>query len=120
MLGYSVIMPIYEFLCQRCHEKSSVLVRNISSPVVPTCPFCGSSEMVRVISSFAYHKSTQAVWDESGPPRNHADKDYYKDPRNIGRWTEQRVKEMGVEMPPKVQEKIRAAREGVLPPELGV
>jgi hypothetical protein len=41
--------------------------------------------------------------------------DYYKDPRNIGRWAETRTKELGVEMPSQVQEMIQAAREGEMP-----
>jgi hypothetical protein len=45
----------------------------------------------------------------------HPSPDYYKDPRNIGRWAEKRFQQMGVEMPSKVQEMIQAAREGELP-----
>ena len=41
--------------------------------------------------------------------------DYYKDPRNIGRWTEKRFKDLGMEMPGEIQQKIQAAREGELP-----
>jgi hypothetical protein len=44
--------------------------------------------------------------------------DYYKDPRNIGRWAEKRFDEMGVEMPPQLHEEIQAAREGTLPESL--
>jgi len=38
--------------------------------------------------------------------------DYYKDPRNIGRWTEKRFQDMGMEMPNEIQQQIQAAREG--------
>jgi hypothetical protein len=41
--------------------------------------------------------------------------DDYKDPRNIGRWTEKRAKELGLEMPAPVEEMIQAARQGDLP-----
>jgi len=44
--------------------------------------------------------------------------DYYKDPRNVGRWTEKRFKELGLDMPPQIQEEIQAAREGELPKSL--
>ena len=44
--------------------------------------------------------------------------DYYKDPRNIGRWTEKRFKDMGMEMPAEIQQEIQAAREGELPGSL--
>ena len=48
---------------------------------------------------------------ESGP-------DFFKDPRNIGRWTEKKFKEVGMEVPPEIREEIDAARDGVLPRSL--
>jgi len=52
--------------------------------------------------------------------------DYYKDPRNIGRHTEKRLKELGIDMDSEeyrdtfagVKETIAAAREGELPKTL--
>jgi DNA polymerase III delta subunit len=44
--------------------------------------------------------------------------EYYKDPRNIGRWTEKRFQDMGMELPDEVQQQIQAAREGELPESL--
>ena len=111
-------MPIYEFLCQNCSRKTSILVRDISASFAPECSFCGSTKLARTISSFAYHKSLKTVWEESGEPSLHPSDDYYKDPRNIGRWMENKFKEMGEEVPPQIQEKIQAAREGELPEPL--
>ena len=111
-------MPIYEFLCQECHTKSSILVKNIAEPFVAKCSDCGSNDLVRVVSRFAYRKSTKTVHEEAGEPRMFPSPEYYKDPRNIGRWTEKRFKEMGLEMPPKIKEEIQAAREGELPASL--
>ena len=111
-------MPIYEFICQNCHKKQSFLVRDISIAFTPECSFCGSNNLSRAVSGFAYHKSMKTVWEESGEPTTHPGEDYYKDPRNIGRWAEKRFREMGEEMPPQLQEKIQAAREGVLPEPL--
>ena len=108
-------MPIYEFLCQKCHTKSSILVKSMAEPFTAKCATCGSSDMVRVVSGFAYHKSMQAIWEESGEPQSSPPLEYYKDPRNIGRWTEKRFKELGLDMPPQVQQEIQAAREGELP-----
>ena len=41
--------------------------------------------------------------------------DYYRDPRNIGRWTEKRFQELGMELPGEIQQEIQAAREGEMP-----
>lgn len=108
-------MPIYEFMCQDCHRKTGFLVRNVSEAWNSRCSFCGSTKLSRVISNFAYHKSLQTVWEESGEPTLHPSEDYYKDPRNIGRWAEKKFQEMGQEMPTQLREKIQAAREGELP-----
>jgi hypothetical protein len=48
----------------------------------------------------------------------HPGEDYYRDPRNIGRWVENKFRNMGQELPSGVQEKIQAARDGVLPEPL--
>jgi len=111
-------MPIYEFLCSICHRKTSFFVRSASTTLSPKCSMCGSTEVVRSVSSFAYHKSMQAIHEESGEPTMFSNPDYYKDPRNIGRWTEKRFNDMGMEMPSEIQEEIQAAREGELPESL--
>ena len=107
-------MPIYEFRCNSCLQKTSFFVKNIGEPFTPACPTCGSKELSRLISSFAYHKSLSTIHEEWGEPDRAGD-DYYNDPRNIGRWTEKKFKEMGVETPSEIQEMIQAAREGELP-----
>ena len=111
-------MPIYEFICQICRRKSSFLVRDVPAPITPKCSFCGSTDLSRAVSSFAYHKSLKAVWEESGEPTSNPSPDYYKDPRNIGRWVEKKFQDMGQELPSQIQEQIQAAREGVLPEPL--
>ena len=120
-------MPIYEFFCKSCHQKASFFVRSFDPPQNPICPACGSSGLDRCISGFAYHRTTKDVWEQSGPasaiPK---DPDYYKDPRNIGRWTEKRLKDLGVDMDSDeyrdtfsgVKESIAAAREGEMPKPL--
>jgi len=111
-------MPIYEFICQNCNRRLSFLVRDVSAPFAPKCSSCGNTNLSRAISGFAYHKSLKTVWEESGEPAMHTDEDYYKDPRNIGRWVEKKFQDMGQELPSQIQEKIQAAREGVLPEPL--
>jgi putative FmdB family regulatory protein len=111
-------MPIYEFICQNCHRRLPFLVRDISAPFAPKCSSCGDTHLSRVISGFACHKSLKTVWEESGEPTMHTSEDYYKDPRNIGRLVEKKFQNMGQELPSQIQEKIQAAREGVLPEPL--
>ena len=44
-------MPIYEYRCEECGKKSSLLV-GFSSPT-PACPNCGKPALRRLISTFA-------------------------------------------------------------------
>jgi len=111
-------MPVYEFHCRNCNNKFNILVKNIAEPLTAECSACGSRDVERVISRFAYHKSTETIWEESGKPQFSPGPDYYKDPRNIGRWTEKKFSEVGLEVPPEIKEDIQAAREGELPDAL--
>jgi putative FmdB family regulatory protein len=108
-------MPIYEFLCQSCNEKFSILGRNTSGTSSAVCPSCGGSDVGRLVSTFAYHRSLKAIHEESGEPTLIPRGDFYKDPRNIGRWTEKRFRELGLDVPPEIQKEIRVAREGESP-----
>lgn len=93
-------MPIYEFWCLGCREKSSFFVRTVASPVAAVCPHCGGDRMERAISIFAYRRATQT--SEYG---------------EVGSWAEERWQQtMGDEpLPGDIQEMIGAAREGAMP-----
>lgn len=71
--------------------------------------------MKREISAFAYHRTMAQVWEDSGPAGAMGSDEYYKDPRNIGRWAEERLKQLGTEMPSEARQMIDAAREGEMP-----
>jgi len=108
-------MPIYEFRCRGCGEKVTVFKRTVpQEPLQPCCPACGGRDLARIYSPVAYHRSIKDIHEMSGDP-DRPGPDYYKDPRNIGRWVEKRFREMNIEMPSQVREMIQAAREGELP-----
>ena len=50
-------MPIYEYRCQSCKQKSDMLWRNFSPPESVACKACGSEDTFKVISRVAFHKS---------------------------------------------------------------
>ena len=104
-------MPIYEYKCKSCGRLTSNFVRNTSDEVAPACQHCGG-KTARALSRFAYHKSGQRVLAEHGVPRSVDD---YKDPRQIGRWVEEKFDEYGMDVPDQAREMIDAAREGEFP-----
>jgi len=97
----------------------------MTESISPTCPACGGNNLVRAVSSFAYHKSEKTRLEEAGSPFSPTP-DYYKDPRNIGRWAEERLKSLGIDMYSEeywntfseVREMIAEAREGEMPGSL--
>lgn len=106
-------MPIYEFVCRDCGKLTSIFTKAVNAPFDAACRACGSRNLERALSRFAYHKSEQAVLEQYGAePQRLED---YKDPRQIGRWVERRFQEMGVEVPGEARRMIDAAREGELP-----
>ncbi len=111
-------MPVYEYRCDGCRRLTSVFMRTISEPEGLACEHCGGARLQRAISRVAYHRTMSRVWEESGPPSMSPGDDYYQDPRNIGRWTEQRLEQLGVEMPSDARQMIDAAREGEMPAPL--
>src|SRR4051812_18156691 len=108
-------MPIYEFRCKECKRLTSVFTRSVNSPVEAKCDSCGSTEMERAPTKFAYHRSESQIMDEYGVPDPGAGPNAYKDPRQIGRWVEKRFDEMGMELPQEARQMIDAAREGEFP-----
>lgn len=106
-------MPIYEYRCQECGSVSSFLVRAINAPFTAVCKGCGSERMGRRMSTFAMGKTTAAVHEAN--PIGSASRDYYSDPRNIGRHVEESFARHGVDMPDTVRQSIDAARSGETP-----
>ena len=108
-------MPIYEFRCRKCNSLASILFKSIAEPVAVKCKSCHSDDLSREISRFSHRKSIQTIWGESGGPEQPVTLDYYKDPRNIGRWIETKCEQMNIDIPSSVSEKIKAAKEGEIP-----
>ncbi|HEU0264293.1 MAG TPA: zinc ribbon domain-containing protein [Geobacterales bacterium] len=46
-------MPIYEYLCQQCGERFSLIQKMGSDSSAVRCSKCGSSDVKREISSFS-------------------------------------------------------------------
>ena len=105
-------MPIYEYRCQACVQRSSILVRSIRAEVQPKCEHCGSKRMKRVMSRLSRLKSAGQVMDELGMPDPGGG---IEDPRQIGRWVEKRFQDYGMDVPDETREMIDAAREGEFP-----
>ena len=56
-------MPIYEYMCEACGNRSSALLARFSSPD-PVCPQCGKPSLRRLVSTFATVSSGESDGDD--------------------------------------------------------
>ncbi|MDP2936832.1 MAG: zinc ribbon domain-containing protein [Dehalococcoidia bacterium] len=89
-------MPIYEYRCKSCGAKTSLLVLSLSRQAEVECQACGSQDLTRLFSAFAYHRSEGDRLSEVDTGRASGD-EYYKDSRNVGLWAKKRVRELGAD-----------------------
>ena len=99
-------MPIYEYECQGCRRRVSVLVRSLAGHASPRCPRCGSAELSRLMSRFAMVKSEDARLESLADPSQYGDLDE-NDPKSVARF----MKRMGQEMGEDLGEDLDAAME---------
>ncbi len=90
-------MPIYEYQCEKCHKRSSVLTMRVSERVEAVCKHCGSARMRRLMSRFATPRSEESRMDSLSDPSGFSDVDE-NDPKSIARALRKMGREMGDEM----------------------
>ena len=78
-------MPIYEYRCQKCRKKVTVLTLRVSETVEPVCEHCGSKDLHRLMSRFAMVRSEDARLDALSDPSSIGDVDE-SDPKSMARW----------------------------------
>ncbi|MBX6377557.1 MAG: zinc ribbon domain-containing protein [Clostridia bacterium] len=102
-------MPLYDYRCLQCGRKVEVLLLR-RDDAVPPCPACGSREMQRLVSRFAYHRTEAdrlAEIDTSKTPTE----DFYRDDRNIGLRTKKRLQELGYDPGPDFEGIVERAKQ---------
>jgi putative FmdB family regulatory protein len=105
------MMPIYEYACDSCRKRMSLLIRNIRHPAAPVCPRCGSRELTRLLSRFAVVKSEESRLERMADPGNFGDLDE-NDPKSVARWAKRMGKEMGEDVGEDFDQMMEEAAEG--------
>jgi len=90
-------MPIYEYRCNQCKKKVSILTLRVSEKVEERCEHCGSKKLTRLLSRFAMARSEESRLDGLADPSNLSGVDE-DDPRSMARWMRKMGKEMGDEL----------------------
>ena len=119
-------MPIYEYRCGDCRRRVSRFYRSFSAiEENPSCPHCGGTHLVRIVSRVAVVRSEDSRLDDLTDPSMLADLDE-DDPKSIARWMRKMGTEAGEDMPEEFDEVIDRLESGQSPeaieeamPELG-
>jgi putative FmdB family regulatory protein len=112
-------MPIYEYRCQDCRRRTSVLWRSFSEAEVepPQCAHCGSSNLVRLISRVAVLHSEESRLEDLADPSSLAGLDE-NDPKSIARWMRKMSGEMGEDLGPEFDDVVDRLEAGQSPEEI--
>jgi len=78
-------MPIYEFLCNSCGEKSSIYQQGYNA-ISHSCPLCGSNKLERIFSPVALRKTDKQVYEEIRSDRQFERALKRNDPKAIAEW----------------------------------
>lgn len=87
-------MPIYEYRCQDCGKRSTILVLSIARPPLLSCTHCRSARLERLLSKFASPKSEEARLESLADPSHLGDLDE-TDPASMARLMKKMGQELG-------------------------
>ncbi|MBI1847980.1 MAG: zinc ribbon domain-containing protein [Candidatus Rokubacteria bacterium] len=90
-------MPIYEYDCEDCRRRVSLLVLRPSTAPPPTCPRCHGSNLTRLMSRFATVKSEDARMEALADSGSFGDLDE-DDPSSVARFMKKMGGEFGDEL----------------------
>ena len=107
-------MPLYEYRCNNCHRRVTVLIRDVSkSPV--TCPSCGGTELKRLFSSFSVRKSDKAVYDDILSDSQLTKGLLRNDPRALAEWNKKMSQGTDEDIAPEYDEMLDRMAAGEMP-----
>jgi putative FmdB family regulatory protein len=102
-------MPLFEYRCQECKRRFTLLVGMVAEAPKQECPRCGSTQLQKLISRFAVARAEDDILDEMADPASLGDPD---DPRAMADWMRRVSREMGEELGDDFDELVEeAARE---------
>jgi putative FmdB family regulatory protein len=88
-------MPIYEYRCEDCRRRVSVLVKRVGQEA-ESCPRCGGGRLVRVVSRFALGRSEEDRLERLADDAELAGLDE-NDPKSVARFMKKMSAELGEE-----------------------
>ncbi len=112
-------MPIYEYRCQDCKRRVSILWRTLAEAETgqPRCPRCGGTHLTRLVSRVAVLRSEEARLDSLMDADSLSDLDE-NDPKSIARWMRKMSKEIGEDAGEEFEEVVDRLEAGQTPEQI--
>jgi putative FmdB family regulatory protein len=88
-------MPIFEYRCDDCRRRFSLLVGVVAGTAEMRCPRCGGEQLQKLISRFASPRSEDDALDALADPSKMGD---LEDPKQMMQWMKRVGREMGEDM----------------------
>ena len=107
-------MPLYEYRCNSCHRRVTILVREHAAPPA-TCPECGSAELERIFSSFAVRKTDQDIYDDILSDNRLVSGLVHDDPRALAEWNKKMSQGTDHEVAPEYEDMLERLEAGEMP-----
>ncbi len=109
-------MPLYEYTCNNCRKRYTVLVGMTAAGDANVCPHCGSDQATKRVTRFVRGRSDDDLMDNLADPDQMGDMD---DPKAMRRWAKEMGKEMGEDLGDDFDEYLDAAESGEMEDEGG-
>jgi putative FmdB family regulatory protein len=99
-------MPIFEYRCDDCRRRFSLLVGVVAGATEMRCPRCGGEQIQKLISRFSSPRSEDDALDELADPTKMGD---LEDPKQMMQWMKRVGREMGEDMGDDFEELVEEA-----------
>jgi putative FmdB family regulatory protein len=109
-------MPLFEYTCDNCRKRFTVLVGMTAAADSDRCPHCGSARATKRVTRFARGRSDDAALEDLADPGRVGDLD---DPRAMRRWAKDLGGELGEDMGDEFDEYLEAVESGEADEEFG-
>ncbi len=112
-------MPIYEYRCEDCRRRVSILWRSFAEAEAgqPVCPRCGGTNLVRLVSRVRVVRSEESRLEDLADPSFFSDFDE-NDPRSMARLMRKMADEVGEDLGPEFEEVVDRLEAGQSPEEI--
>jgi putative FmdB family regulatory protein len=109
-------MPIYEFVCEECSRRQSLLVLSGRECTIE-CKFCGSDRLKRLVSRVKVVMSEESRLERLADPSKWGDVNE-EDPKSVAKMMKKMGSELGEDLGDEFHEMVDELESGKLPEEV--